>query len=106
MIFLNYFSLKTQQGLLVDFSAFPQKFIALLQLCHGEENNENAKFLLNVSDFYLKRIKCIFRNLTFPLVTILSDYATPFHNDILDLIYVFVYQAFFAYIVVDLGNKK
>ena len=44
----TFFSLKTQQGLLVDFSAFPQRFIALLQHCHQEENKESPKFLLQV----------------------------------------------------------
>ncbi|XP_076814411.1 spindle assembly abnormal protein 6 homolog [Clavelina lepadiformis] len=38
--------LKTQQGLLVDFSAFPQRFIALLEQCHAEEKNDGPKFLL------------------------------------------------------------
>ncbi|XP_066298251.1 spindle assembly abnormal protein 6 homolog [Branchiostoma lanceolatum] len=38
--------LKSQQGLLVDFGAFPQKFIDLLELCLQEEQKENPKFLL------------------------------------------------------------
>ncbi|GFQ83724.1 spindle assembly abnormal protein 6 homolog [Trichonephila clavata] len=44
--------LKTSQGLLVDFSAFPQKFIALIEICLMEENKSQPKFLLvlNVSD--------------------------------------------------------
>ncbi|GFS56015.1 spindle assembly abnormal protein 6 homolog [Trichonephila clavipes] len=44
--------LKTSQGLLVDFSAFPQKFIDLIEICLMEENKSQPKFLLvlNVSD--------------------------------------------------------
>lgn len=44
--------LKTSQGLLVDFSAFPQKFIDLIEICLAEENKSQPKFLLvfNVSD--------------------------------------------------------
>ncbi|XP_078484906.1 spindle assembly abnormal protein 6 homolog [Ciona intestinalis] len=42
----DFQSLKTQQGLLVDFSAFPQRFIALLQQSHSEESRESPKFLL------------------------------------------------------------
>ncbi|KAK2556738.1 Spindle assembly abnormal protein 6-like protein [Acropora cervicornis] len=38
--------LKSQQGLLVDFCAFPQKFVDLLELCLNEEQRENPKFLL------------------------------------------------------------
>uniref|UniRef100_H2Z0L2 Spindle assembly abnormal protein 6 N-terminal domain-containing protein n=1 Tax=Ciona savignyi TaxID=51511 RepID=H2Z0L2_CIOSA len=44
----DFQSLKTQQGLLVDFSAFPQRFIALLQQSHNEEAKESPKFLLQV----------------------------------------------------------
>ncbi|XP_039273507.1 spindle assembly abnormal protein 6 homolog [Styela clava] len=42
----DFQSLKTQQGLLVDFSAFPQRFTGLLQQCRLEENKETPKFLL------------------------------------------------------------
>nr|CAB3265872.1 spindle assembly abnormal protein 6 homolog [Phallusia mammillata] len=42
----DFQSLKTQQGLLVDFSAFPQRFIALLQQCYSEEMRDTPKFLL------------------------------------------------------------
>jgi len=38
-----YFSLKVQQGLLVDFGAFPQKFIDLLEMCLKEEHKEVPK---------------------------------------------------------------
>ncbi|KAF8764944.1 Spindle assembly abnormal protein 6 like protein [Argiope bruennichi] len=38
--------LKTSQGLLVDFSAFPQKFIDLIEVCLAEENKPQPKFLL------------------------------------------------------------
>ncbi|XP_002738317.1 spindle assembly abnormal protein 6 homolog [Saccoglossus kowalevskii] len=44
----DFQSLKAQQGLLVDFSAFPQKFIDLLQLCLEEESKESPKFLLQL----------------------------------------------------------
>lgn len=41
--------LKSQQGLLVDFSAFPQKFIELLQLCAKNQGQEQGKFVLQLS---------------------------------------------------------
>ncbi|KFV10767.1 Spindle assembly abnormal protein 6, partial [Tauraco erythrolophus] len=41
-------SLKSQQGLLVDFSAFPQKFIDLLQQCIQEQNKDIPRFLLQL----------------------------------------------------------
>ncbi|XP_072172783.1 spindle assembly abnormal protein 6 homolog [Diadema setosum] len=40
--------LKNQQGLLVDFSAFPQKFIELLRLCAESQGQENGKFVLQL----------------------------------------------------------
>lgn len=36
--------LKVQQGLLVDFSAFPKKFVDLLELCLVESGKENPKY--------------------------------------------------------------
>ena len=36
--------LKEQQGLLVDFSAFPQKFIDLIDLCSREEESHNPRY--------------------------------------------------------------
>uniref|UniRef100_A0A8C5WGZ2 Spindle assembly abnormal protein 6 homolog n=1 Tax=Leptobrachium leishanense TaxID=445787 RepID=A0A8C5WGZ2_9ANUR len=45
----DFQSLKIQQGLLVDFSAFPQKFIDLLCQCSQEENKEVPRFLLQLS---------------------------------------------------------
>ncbi|XP_041125895.1 spindle assembly abnormal protein 6 homolog isoform X2 [Polyodon spathula] len=42
----DFQSLKVQQGLLVDFSAFPQKFIDLLHQCIQEQDKENPRFLL------------------------------------------------------------
>eukprot|EP00794_Sanderia_malayensis_P007644 gene7644-8485_t len=42
----DFQSLKTQQGLLVDFSAFPQKLIDLVDMCSKEENNSTPRFLL------------------------------------------------------------
>ncbi|XP_053325310.1 spindle assembly abnormal protein 6 homolog [Spea bombifrons] len=45
----DFQSLKTQQGLLVDFSAFPQKFIDLLYQCIQEERKEVPRFLLQLS---------------------------------------------------------
>ncbi|NXD24908.1 SAS6 protein, partial [Spelaeornis formosus] len=44
----DFQSLKSQQGLLVDFSAFPQKFIDLLQQCIQEQNNDIPRFLLQL----------------------------------------------------------
>ncbi|XP_054706582.1 spindle assembly abnormal protein 6 homolog [Uloborus diversus] len=48
----DFQSLKTSQGLLVDFSAFPQKFIELIELCMHEESSTTPKFILtfNVND--------------------------------------------------------
>lgn len=40
---LSYHRLKSQQGLLVDFSSFPQKFIDLLELCIAETGKEDPK---------------------------------------------------------------
>ncbi|KAM8930015.1 spindle assembly abnormal protein 6 homolog [Pelodytes ibericus] len=45
----DFQSLKIQQGLLVDFSSFPQKFINLLYQCIQEENKEVPRFLLQLS---------------------------------------------------------
>lgn len=38
-----FYSLKSQQGLLVDFGAFPQKFIDLLEMALREEHKEMPK---------------------------------------------------------------
>ena len=39
----DYQTLKAQQGLLVDFGAFGQKFIDLLNLCEKDERCDNPK---------------------------------------------------------------
>lgn len=44
----DFQSLKLQQGLLVDFLAFPQKFIDLLQQCMQEHAKETPRFLLQL----------------------------------------------------------
>ncbi|XP_028918495.1 spindle assembly abnormal protein 6 homolog isoform X1 [Ornithorhynchus anatinus] len=44
----DFQSLKFQQDLLVDFSAFPQKFIDLLQQCTQEQGKEIPRFLLQL----------------------------------------------------------
>ncbi|XP_063110887.1 spindle assembly abnormal protein 6 homolog isoform X2 [Cavia porcellus] len=44
----DFQSLKFQQGLLVDFLAFPQKFIDLLQQCVQEHTKEIPRFLLQL----------------------------------------------------------
>ncbi|XP_069497688.1 spindle assembly abnormal protein 6 homolog isoform X2 [Ambystoma mexicanum] len=44
----DFQSLKFQQSLLVDFSAFPQRFINLLQQCIQEESNGIPRFLLQL----------------------------------------------------------
>ncbi|KFR13458.1 Spindle assembly abnormal protein 6, partial [Opisthocomus hoazin] len=46
--FQRQVNLKSQQGLLVDFSAFPQKFIDLLQQCIQEQNKDIPRFLLQL----------------------------------------------------------
>lgn len=45
----DFQSLKVQQGLLVDFASFPQKFIDLLNLCYSQQTSENPRFLLQLS---------------------------------------------------------
>nr|XP_046158341.1 spindle assembly abnormal protein 6 homolog [Oncorhynchus gorbuscha] len=45
----DFQSLKVQQGLLVDFASFPQKFIDLLNQCISEQDKENPRFLLQLS---------------------------------------------------------
>ncbi|KAM9324789.1 spindle assembly abnormal protein 6 homolog [Gastrophryne carolinensis] len=42
-------NLKLQQCLLVDYSAFPQKFIDLLRQCSNDENKDAPRFLLQLS---------------------------------------------------------
>lgn len=37
------YRVKSQQGLLVDFCAFPQKFVDLLELCCNEEQHDSPK---------------------------------------------------------------
>ncbi|XP_060797186.1 spindle assembly abnormal protein 6 homolog [Neoarius graeffei] len=45
----DFQSLKVQQNLLIDFTAFPQKFIDLLEQCLSEQSKENPRFLLQLS---------------------------------------------------------
>uniref|UniRef100_UPI003AAA84E0 spindle assembly abnormal protein 6 homolog n=1 Tax=Centroberyx gerrardi TaxID=166262 RepID=UPI003AAA84E0 len=45
----DFQSLKVQQGLLIDFASFPQKFIDLLNLCISEQESDNPRFLLHLS---------------------------------------------------------
>ncbi|XP_030423694.1 spindle assembly abnormal protein 6 homolog isoform X1 [Gopherus evgoodei] len=44
----DFQSLKSQQGLLVDFSAFPQKFIDLLEQCILEQGKQVPRFLIQL----------------------------------------------------------
>ncbi|KAJ1207268.1 hypothetical protein NDU88_002659 [Pleurodeles waltl] len=44
----DFQSLKNQQGLLVDFSAFPQRFIDLLEQCILEQEKQVPRFLLQL----------------------------------------------------------
>ncbi|KAG6936291.1 spindle assembly abnormal protein 6 -like protein [Chelydra serpentina] len=44
----DFQSLKSQQGLLVDFSAFPQKFIDLLEQCILEQRKQVPRFLIQL----------------------------------------------------------
>ena len=41
----DYQTLKVQQGLLVDFGAFGQRFIDLLCACEKDEKSENPKYV-------------------------------------------------------------
>ncbi|XP_022625463.1 spindle assembly abnormal protein 6 homolog [Seriola dumerili] len=45
----DFQSLKVQQGLLIDFASFPQKFIDLLNLCYSEQKSDFPRFLLHLS---------------------------------------------------------
>uniref|UniRef100_A0AAQ4QIV5 Spindle assembly abnormal protein 6 homolog n=1 Tax=Gasterosteus aculeatus aculeatus TaxID=481459 RepID=A0AAQ4QIV5_GASAC len=45
----DFQSLKVQQGLLIDFASFPQKFIDLLNLCYSEQKSDTPRFLLHLS---------------------------------------------------------
>ncbi|KAM9364245.1 spindle assembly abnormal protein 6 homolog [Pholidichthys leucotaenia] len=45
----DFQSLKVQQGLLIDFASFPQKFIELLNMCYSEQESDNPRFLLHLS---------------------------------------------------------
>nr|XP_055072842.1 spindle assembly abnormal protein 6 homolog isoform X1 [Misgurnus anguillicaudatus] len=45
----DFQSLKVQQGLLIDFTSFPQKFIDLLEQCISEQNKETPRFLLQLT---------------------------------------------------------
>ncbi|XP_075708630.1 spindle assembly abnormal protein 6 homolog [Rhinoderma darwinii] len=44
----DFLSLKNQQGLLVEFSAFPQRFIDLLEQCISEQDKTVPRFLLQL----------------------------------------------------------
>nr|XP_020476501.1 spindle assembly abnormal protein 6 homolog [Monopterus albus] len=44
----DFQSLKVQQGLLIDFASFPQKFIDLLNLCSSEQESDHPRFLLQL----------------------------------------------------------
>ncbi|CAM5114696.1 unnamed protein product [Eretmochelys imbricata] len=44
----DFQSLKSQQGLLIDFSAFPQKFIDLLEQCFLEQGKQVPRFLIQL----------------------------------------------------------
>ena len=44
----DFHILRSQQGLLVDFNAFPHKFIELLDLCMAESSKPDPKFLLQL----------------------------------------------------------
>ncbi|XP_072372855.1 spindle assembly abnormal protein 6 homolog isoform X3 [Scyliorhinus torazame] len=48
----DFQSLKNQQGLLVEFSAFPQRFIELLDQCIREQNKEVPRFMLQLVTQY------------------------------------------------------
>uniref|UniRef100_A0A3Q1FWH5 Spindle assembly abnormal protein 6 homolog n=1 Tax=Acanthochromis polyacanthus TaxID=80966 RepID=A0A3Q1FWH5_9TELE len=45
----DFQTLKAQQGLLIDFASFPQKFIDLLNLCYSEQESDSPRFLLYLS---------------------------------------------------------
>ncbi|KAG9486865.1 hypothetical protein GDO78_006975 [Eleutherodactylus coqui] len=44
----DFLSLKNQQGLLVEYSAFPQRFIQLLEQCIAEQDKNIPRFLLQL----------------------------------------------------------
>ncbi|KAI4901475.1 hypothetical protein NFI96_020149, partial [Prochilodus magdalenae] len=49
LCFLFPHSLKVQQGLLIDFTSFPQKFIDLLDQCISEQDKDYPRFLLQLT---------------------------------------------------------
>ncbi|GFO03271.1 spindle assembly abnormal protein 6-like protein [Plakobranchus ocellatus] len=60
----DFQSLKMQQGLLVDFASFPQKFVDLLDMCLKESSKENPKFIIEFvsggSSFLGGEAPCVF----------------------------------------------
>jgi spindle assembly abnormal protein 6 len=48
----DYQILKCQQGLLVDFGAFGQKFVDLLNLCEKDEKTESPKYVYPLFGLY------------------------------------------------------
>lgn len=48
-----HYSIKTEQGLLVDFGSFAQKFIDLLELCIGEEGSVAPRYYQGSFSFYI-----------------------------------------------------
>ncbi|XP_056132727.1 spindle assembly abnormal protein 6 homolog [Lampris incognitus] len=45
----DFQSLKAEQGLLIDYASFPDKFIGLLNLCISEQESDSPRFLLQLS---------------------------------------------------------
>lgn len=46
----DFQSLKVQQGLLVDFASFPQRFMNLLNSCLQDENKDSPKYVLQLTN--------------------------------------------------------
>ena len=44
----DFLILKAQQGLLVDFLAFPRRFVDLLEQCLSEETREAPRYMLQI----------------------------------------------------------
>ena len=68
---LVYFGhrLKSEQGLLVDFGAFPQKLVELLRLCQSEQMSDIPKYVLNlVSSQMQSNIGQLNQNFTQPMM--------------------------------------
>jgi len=65
--------LKSQQGLLVDFTAFPQKFIDLLELCLAESGKDRPKYIQQTYHAHISNNYALLYRFLLYLATSTSD---------------------------------